>query len=175
MRQKEKLFFFPSNWTFEWLKTVGLVRTHNTVLSYVHNSNATQPCSHCAELYAVLYSFNAQRKNFVQSIFPISMPFTVLSVPHHCGRGASVWGRGGRWLWGGAECLTQTNAELLPLWFVSGTECNTDDSDHAHISANCWVVEPVFFGLNTEHIQLSWCTLSCTAYQCQWLPSSSSA
>lgn len=130
VRQK-KIFFHQIE-----LKPVGLVRTHKTLLSYVHNL-ISQPCRHCA----VLFSFDAQQKKFVQSIFPISMPFTVLSVPHHCGRGASVWGRGGRWLWGGAECLTQTNAELL--WYVLGTECKTV-SDHANISANCWVVEPVF-------------------------------
>lgn len=75
------------------------------------------------------------------------MPLTVLRVPHHCGRGASVWGSGGRWLWGGAECLTQTNAELLQ--FVFGTESKRGVSSSAHISANCWVVEPFF--LQTKH------------------------
>lgn len=37
----------------------------------------------------------------------------------------------------GRSALTQTNAELLPLRFVLGTECKTDVNDHAHISAIC--------------------------------------
>lgn len=111
--------------------------------------------------------FNDQKEKFVQSLFPISMPFTVLSVPHHCGRRASVRGRGGRWWWGGAECLTRTNAELLPLWIILGTECKTDISDHAHMSANCWVVKPVFRRMPSS-IYLD--ALGCIAYQCQWLP-----
>lgn len=85
------------------------------------------------------------------------MPFTVLSVPHHCGRrGIGVGNRRPMVLQVGRSALLKLMQSCCCHDLLLETECKTDVDDHAHISANGCAVEPVFFGLNTkQYLQLS--------------------
>lgn len=139
--------FSKSNRTFEWLKRVDLVKTH--IISYVHrwpqlkHAVVVQNSEMCCICLCSM-------ENFVWSIVPTPMPFTVPCVPHHCGRGASVRGRGGWRFCGGAECLTQADAGLLLLGFVWETKLET------HISAKWEVVEPVSSWLIAWQYKVFW-------------------
>lgn len=131
-RQRTFRFSFSnSNRTFDWLKRVDLVKTHT--ISYVHHwpqlrhavivQNYKMCCIHLCSI-----------ENFVRSIVPIPMPFTVLCVPHHCGRGASVRGSGGWWLcwWGGVPYTRWCKAVAVVICFGNGV-------GNTHISAKWWV------------------------------------
>lgn len=152
MWDKRRSFcFFHQNWTFEWLTTVGLVRI--IILFWVMYTTTRSRVNHAiiVQIYKLCCIHLMLNGKILSSLY---FPFLCLLLcyvyhitvgeGHRCGEeeadGYEV----------GQSALLKLMQSCCRLWFVLGTECKTDACDHAHISANCWVVEPVFFRLNTK-------------------------